>query len=166
MLCEAGFQVLIPEPRENEAEVALPVGELPDAESAALLLQDVVRSLELVDAGVGQLALVAIGWTGWLGFDLAAADDRLSRLIWLSPQKRPPGEGVAEGSADPALTFLFVASPSEATASALAGDLFLRFNDRAELRFLSRSPGGCGLLHHAGLCEGLADWLAQPWSAQ
>lgn len=157
--------MLIPEPRGTEegfpAGVTPPSGKPSDPATAILLLQDIVRSLELVEAGVSQLGLVAIGWTGWLGFDLAAADGRLSRLVWLSPQKGPSGEGAAGGPDDPALTLLLVASPSEASSSALAGDLFSRFNDRAELRLLSRSGGGCGLLHHAGLCAGLTHWLEE-----
>ncbi len=162
-LCARGFDVLIPDlcgqgPSEMPGMLWLSRRDL-----AMLEWLDVTALLGWVGSSVDSIAVLCVGWAGWVAPQLVGEDWRVRHVVWICPQ----GE-IEEGRRwdlphRSSLELLLVSSEKEIESSALAGDLFSRLNPGVELRLFSQSESGCSILSKTYFRTGLLDWLcAQP----
>lgn len=158
-LCAAGFEVLIPDLR-GPVQSHMPEMPQPFATDFA--------SLEWFDAGallsafgdsVESIALVCVGWAGWVAPCLVHQDPRVRAVAWIGPRGDLDKVDEWDLPRDQFVRLLLVGSQEEVESSALAGDLFSRFNDIAELRLFSRGDGGCRFLAQDRVRIGLREWL-------
>ncbi len=162
-LCAGGFLVLLPDPRgtglSRSPELLPEEWSQPAIPLRRRFEEDVMACLDLVGTTSRRIGVVATGWTVWIANAISQADPRITHQIWITPDAWPDGEDPDDLS-DPGSRLLLVAAQREEESSALAGDLYSQFNDRAELRLLTGVEGGCQLAQHPGLRRGLLDWLA------
>ena len=163
-LCNAGFDVFLPDLRGHGLSRA-PVTEfspemIPTSEEMAVLESDAAIWLDLISTSTQRIGLLCSGSMGALAPSLARREARIRDIVWVSPESiRTPGNWEFAQSAG--LQFLFISSQVDNESSALAGDLFSRFNDTAQLRLYSRGGEGCDLLDLPGVKQGIVQWLLE-----
>ena len=161
-LCANGLLVLVPEPRgtglSRSPEPLPEEWSRPAVPLRRRFEQDVMACLDLVGTTSRRIGVVATGWTVWIANAISQADPRITHQIWITPDPWPDGDD-ADDVPDPASRLLLVTTQREEESSALVGDLYSQFNDRAELRLVTGVEGGCQLVQHPGLRRGLLDWL-------
>lgn len=162
-LAAAGFEVLVPDLRAHglsRTPMTAPVGALiPTTEEMAVLESDASHWFDLISGATDRIGLLCVGSMGTLVPWLAGYDARISELIWISPETAGAAPWWTMQRSD--LDYLFIASETEIESSALAGDLFSRFNTSAQLRLYSRGAAACGLLDQISVRDGLVAWLRE-----
>jgi pimeloyl-ACP methyl ester carboxylesterase len=160
-LAAAGFEVLVPDLRGHglsRTPLLPPVAALrPTTEEMAVLESDARYWLDLIGGATNQIGLLCVGALGSLAPRLVLGDARFNSLVWVSPD--PVGAASWQRFQRGDMDFLFIASQTEIESSALAGDLFSRFNNSAQLRLFSRGAAGCELLNQTSVRYGLVRWI-------
>jgi hypothetical protein len=153
-LCAGGFEVWLP---ETDAPTAIA-----DAAEQPVQLpwgRKVSAVLDALEDSVESVALVCVGNAGWCVPAVLSREARVRAVAWLAPRGDPhlwEAWCLPEGRH---LPLLLISTREEPAGSALAADLFSRFNAMSELRIFSRGQGGCALLGRAHLRVDLRIWL-------
>ncbi len=158
-LCALGFEVLLPDLEESQdAAEPNPTSAEDIRRGMALWLESALLGGAFGDS-VATVGLLALGSAGWAARQLIAEETRVRALVWLSPRANAAAETAWQLPSGAAVRLLLVAAENEIESSVLAGDLFSRFNETAELRLISRVDGGCGLLTRKSMRDALLVWL-------
>lgn len=163
-LRDLGCEVLLPQwapgvPISKPAPASRPAGD-----DLALLLRHGPLWLHSL-RGQGELPVVAVavGWSGAALARIAAADARVRGVAWIAPRRVP--EAFAEIPAERPLELLLIAAEADLESSAVAMNLFARFNHLAELRLFGSDARSCALVQRPWVRDALREWIRQ-WSAR
>jgi dienelactone hydrolase len=161
-LCEAGFEVIVPDLREHGTGVTPgmlhPVSAAPSRAEQALLAADAGLWSEAFSDSVREVIVAGIGWGGALAPRVAGPRCAVAAIAWLGPV----GDAAAFAWRPPDATrrrLLLVATGDDLPSSRVAETLCTRFNGAAELRLYSRGAGRCALLKAPDAVDGLLEWV-------
>ena len=157
-LCAGGFDVLIPiVPPDGQAEP----GDFNGARALAdFAISAWIDSLPLsiaLERPVSSVHLICFGEAGWEIPPLARRELPLRSVAWIAPQGDFARLATWDYPSEDPPRLLLVATPGDRTSSALAGDLFSRFNRIAQ--FWLMSAGEDAYLAASRLHEYLRNWL-------
>ena len=165
----AGFEVLVPDLRGSaETRARGPRStavSVPSRTEVALLRRDALVWADAFSASVDTLGIACVGWGGLVVSDLVRQEPRIVAVAWVAPQAPVSGASWdlhAGGQCD----LLLVASEDDLGGSAVAIDLFSRFNERSELRLVGNGEKGCALTRRGWVRAGLFEWLRRRLGAE
>ena len=135
-----------------------PNAPVPSRTEAAFLRRDALVWADAFSASVDTLGIACVGWGGLVVPDLMRQEPKIMAVAWVAP--RAPASGAswdlpAGGRCD----LLLVASEDDLGGSAVAMDLFSRFNEHSELRLVGNGEKGCPLARRGWVRAGLLEWL-------
>lgn len=123
-----------------------------------LLLRSIHAALDTLGASVTRVAVIAAGWGGRHAGALAASDARIVAVAWLAPLRVQDDE-LWETPPEP-VSLLLAAAEADALSSAVAMELFTRFNARSELRLFSGDDREtCAFALRPPVQAGIREWL-------
>lgn len=161
-LRDAGFEVLVPDLRGSATTLTHgPRGtavSVPSRTEIALLRRDALVWPDAFSASVDTLGIACVGWGGLVVSDLVRQEPRIVAVAWVAPRAAVSGASwnlPAGGQCN----LLLVASDDDLGGSAVAIDLFSRFNERSELRLVGNGEKGCVLTRRGWVRAGLFEWL-------
>jgi len=136
-------------------------GEPPDGARPRLSLAfDPAVIADALSPSVERITVLCLGWAGWIVPALLAPDRPVTGVAWIGPRgELSPGD-FWDLPAEHCPPLLLVTSTEQSSSSALAADLFARFNETSELRLFSRGEDLCQLTEQRWLRAGVTLWLA------
>lgn len=157
-LCVGGFDVIIPqapprgqtEPSGPEALVDFAISAWADSLTLSLALQRPIHSAHLI----------CIGEAGWEIPRLLGRELEIASIAWIAPQGDYRRLAAGDYPLQDAPRLLLISARDDRASSALAGDLFSRFNRNAEFWLLSVTRDE--LMASVRLQEQLRAWFAPP----